>query len=429
MDRVKLVATFESLLGGDRVTPIERVEPVLGAAIAKALTPNCTPAVVVYPQTQEELAAAMACAYQNRWRVLPCGSGSKLGWGGLGQADVVISVAGLNRILDHAAGDLTVTLEAGVPLLQLQQQLSEADQFLPLDPAHPHRATLGGLIATADTGSFRQRYGGVRDLLIGISFVRYDGQIAKAGGRVVKNVAGYDLMKLMTGSYGTLGILSQLTLRTYPCADTSQTVIISGEPEPLERLLKAVRRSPLTPVALDVMTAALAEAETYPLALAARFQSIAAGVREQVDRLLEMVQAEFLSGQILQDDEDARFWRRSTEAFWRDEVGGAIAKVGVPFDQTVPWLASLAPGIQARLHGRGVGFVRFAPEVDLAQLDQTRSSLPQGAYLTVLSASTELKTSGDPWGYQGDAFSLMQALKRQFDPESLLSPGRFVGGL
>ncbi|MEO1070577.1 MAG: FAD-binding oxidoreductase, partial [Cyanobacteria bacterium J06638_6] len=206
------------------------------------------PEAIVYPTTEAELAAVMACAHEHRWRVLPSGSGSKLTWGGVGNGvDLVVSTARLNQVIDHAVGDMTLTAQAGVKLSELVPRLAQHDQFLAVDPAYPDRATLGGIVATADTGSLRQRYGGLRDMLIGISFVRYDGAIAKAGGRVVKNVAGYDLMKLMTGSYGTLGIISQLTFRLYPGQDVSKTVATTGSATAVAALVSTLRLSPLTP--------------------------------------------------------------------------------------------------------------------------------------------------------------------------------------
>src|SRR5919202_2607600 len=221
------------------------------------------PSCMVYPHTVEELKSVMSCAHSNGWSVLPCGSGSKLGWGGVGKnIDLVISTERLNRVIEHAVGDLTVTVEAGVKLAHLQELLLKENQFLPLDPAYPQQATLGGIIATADSGSWRQRYGGVRDMLLGISFVRSDGQLAKAGGRVVKNVAGYDLMKLFTGSYGTLGFLTESTFRVYPIPEASGTVVLTGEAEAMDATAshnaiasatKTLLASALMPTAADLL--------------------------------------------------------------------------------------------------------------------------------------------------------------------------------
>jgi glycolate oxidase FAD binding subunit len=424
---------------GAAVTPWADLSPDQQAAFGAALGSTPAPQALVCPTSQDQLAAVMACAHRHRWRVLPCGSGSKLGWGGWAEGiDLVVSTGQLTRIVDHAVGDLTVTAEAGLSLAALQRTLAAARQWLPLDPAYPEQATLGGLIATADTGSLRQRYGGIRDMLIGLSFVRYDGQVAKAGGRVVKNVAGYDLMKLMTGSYGTLGLLSQVTFRTYPLQEASQTVVFAGSAAAIAALSQAVRLSALTPIALDLLSPQLMAALGQPEAfgLAAQFQSIAAGVEEQVQRLLALGATQGVSGQVLTGEADARFWQQSSSHLFAalPDSPLAIAKVGllpVAAMTLLEQLEATGAGL-GRLHASsGVGHIRLegqgaAPETVLKLRSHCEAA---SGYLTVLAAPLALKQAVEVWGYTGNALELMRRLKQQFDPERLLSPGRFVGGL
>ncbi len=157
----------------------ENLEPTRQESIQKAMAAGKYPSCIVYPRTQEQLAAIIAEAHRQNWRVLPCGSSSKLSWGSLAQdIDVVVSTERINRLIEHAVGDLTVTVEAGMKFAELQGILGKSRQFLALDPTAPDLATIGGIVATANTGSFRQRYGSVRDQLLGITFVRADGQIA-----------------------------------------------------------------------------------------------------------------------------------------------------------------------------------------------------------------------------------------------------------
>lgn len=433
-----LLTTVEALLGADSVLPWEALAAEQQGPIQATLGTAAPPQALAYPRTQEQLAELMACAYQNRWRVLPWGRGSKLAWGGLASGlDLVISTRHLNRLIDHAVGDLTVTAEAGLPLATLQATLGQANQFLALDPAFADRATLGGLVATGDAGSLRQRYGGLRDMLIGLSFVRYDGQIAKAGGRVVKNVAGYDLMKLMTGSYGTLGILSQVTCRTYPGQEASQTVILTGPALPIQQLSQALRLSPLTPVALDVLSPRLVErlGQEKAFGLAARFQSLTAGVEEQVQRLLDLAQALPLTHQVLTGNHDRQLWQQSTATLFAEAAAPlALAKVGLLPEATLSLLelVDALPDAQARLHASsGVGHLRLEGDAVTPNLVQKLRSHCEAAsgYLTLLEAPLALKQAVDVWGYSGNALPLMRRLKQQFDPENLLSPGRFVGGL
>ncbi|MBW4462328.1 MAG: FAD-binding oxidoreductase [Nodosilinea sp. WJT8-NPBG4] len=393
-----------------------------------------TPAAVVYPATEAELSAVMACAWEHSWRVIPCGSGSKLSWGGVGAGvDLIVSTARLDQVIDHAVGDMTLTAQAGAKLADLAPRLAQHNQFLAVDPAYSEQATLGGIVATADTGSLRQRYGGLRDLLIGISFVRFDGAIAKAGGRVVKNVAGYDLMKLLTGSYGTLGIISQLTFRLYPGQDASKTVVVTGAVEEMEALVTALRLSPLTPAALDILSPALANHLGYEgFALIARFQSIAPGVDEQVEALLAMVEPA-LSAQVLQGAEDEQVWAGVGAALFpmsEEQNEAIVAKVGLPPAKVMAWLDQLPSGSLARIHGgSGIGTVRLAvATADMVEKLRRGCTTNQG-YFTLLEAPLSLKKSVDVWGYSGNALSVMQAIKAQFDPHNCFSPGRFVGGI
>ncbi|HSM81794.1 MAG TPA: FAD-binding oxidoreductase [Nodosilinea sp.] len=432
----KVVERLGEVVGCDRIFPSDSLN----------LPEYLRPEAVVYPATEAELAAVMACAHQQRWRVVPCGSGSKLGWGGLGHGvDLIVSTARLNQVIDHAVGDMTLTAQAGVKLADLAPLLAQHQQLLAVDPAYPEQATLGGIVATADTGSWRQRYGGLRDMLIGISFVRADGQVAKAGGRVVKNVAGYDLMKLMTGSYGTLGVISQLTFRLYPQQEASKTVVVTGATPALATLVSDLRRSPLTPVALDLLspalTAQVGHGET--LALLARFQSIGPGVEEQVAALLAMVGPD-LSAQVLEGQADGQLWAAVGSAIFTPDPAtpdpatpeqaaaepAVVAKVGLQPAQAVAWLNALPAGCRARLHGgSGVGTVRWAA-ASAPQVTELRARCAAArGYLTLLEAPLALKKSVEVWGYSGNALGVMQAIKAQFDPHQCLSPGRFVGGI
>ncbi|WOD39067.1 FAD-binding oxidoreductase [Nodosilinea sp. E11] len=425
----KLAEILGKVVGSDSLLP---PDPLMLGGLP-------VPEVIVYPNTEAELAAVMACAHQHRWRVLPCGSGSKLAWGGVGsEVDLMVSTARLNQVIDHAVGDMTLTAEAGVKLADLAPQLAQHNQLLAVDPAYPDRATLGGIVATADTGALRQRYGGLRDLLIGISFVRYDGQLAKAGGRVVKNVAGYDLMKLMTGSYGTLGVISQLTFRLHPTQETSKTVVIVGEAQALAALISPLRQSSLTPVSLDVLSPALAAQLDLGegFTLLARFQSITPGVDEQVDALLAMVGAN-LTAQVLEGMTDQHLWDgvgrglyHSSAAQDQAQTQAILAKVGVPPAQALATIEHLPLGSWARLHiSSGVGTIRLpAATVEAVQTLRSRCEAA-GGYLTLLEAPLALKQSMEVWGYSGNALGVMKAIKAEFDPYNGLSPGRFVGGI
>jgi len=433
-----IAQTVESILGASQVTPTESLAEPLLSAVKGAITSDSLPACVAFPKTPAELAAVVACAHQHRWRVLPSGHGSKLSWGNrVTGADLVISTQHLTQVIEHAEGDLTVTAQAGVAFADLQAQLLATRQFLAIDPAYPAQATLGGIVATRDTGALRQRYGGIRDLLIGVSFVRHDGQIAKAGGRVVKNVAGYDLMKLMTGSFGTLGILTQLTLRTYPLQEVSQTVLLTGSAEAIQQATAMILASSLTPVAMDLLsTHLLAGAETGTVGLALQFQSIAAGVTEQADRLQAIAQTHQLQSQVFTDAADGPFWQGLGDTLLAspqdDEV--AIAKLGLLPAQAVPLLTLLeqtlaADSWQARIHASsGIGTLRLRTaenSVEALQAVRSHCQATQG-YLNLLTAPTAWRTSLDAWDLAPATQLLMQRLRQNFDPNHQFSPGRWL---
>ena len=437
--------TFETILGADAVCTWEALKansPSLQSQIAQAITPETQIDCIIYPSTPAELAEAIACAHTQRWRVLVCGSGSKLHWGGLAQGvQVVISTARMNRLIEHAAGDMTVTVEAGMRFADLQALLAKSGQFLTADPAYRQTATLGGIVATADTGTLRQRYGGIREFLIGISLVRTDGQAAKAGGRVVKNVAGYDLMKLFAGSYGTLGAISELTFRLYPLPSASQTVVLTGAAEAIAQATSTLLASGLTPTAIELLSAealmalGFSSGQGSNLGLIARFQGIEISVEKQSEQVLKISQMLGLSGVSLTDASESSLWHPLQELMeYRPTEPQIFCKIGVLPAKAVETLVKLAdlPDLEsaiATFHASsGLGTLRCtAPLQSLLDLRQICQN--QGGFLTVLEAPIALKQKLDVWGYSGNALEIMRRLKQQFDSENLFSPGRFVGGI
>lgn len=385
---------------------------------------------VAVPETVENLASIIEAAAQEKWRIIPCGNGSKLDWGGLTKdINLVVSTKKCDRIIDHAVGDLTVTVEAGAKLADLQATLQATNQFLPIDPIYPQEATIGGIVATADTGSWRQGYGGIRDLILGISFVRADGKIAKGGGRVVKNVAGYDLMKLFTGSYGSLGIISQVTWRTYPIPESSQTLVLTGEDSAIAEAIKQIKNSGLTPTAADLVSASVISQLSIgnDLGLVVRFQTIAESIAEQVSQLNAIAQSLGLSVTSYQDDTEVQIWQKLSELSRVPHSSEAITcKIGVlPSSAVQLWqeLAAMQPNkFLGRIHiGSGVGQLQLL-ESDGSMITKARSLCQEKqGFLTVLSAAKSVKQQIDIWGYSGNAASIMTRIKQQFDPQDIFA--------
>lgn len=414
--------------------------PRLAPQTIGAIAPWQTHSTLVQPQTVAALSAVLQHAQAEHWTSVAIGSGSKITWGQpIAAPDLLISLQQLNRIVEYAVGDLTLTVEAGATLAQVQPVLRAEGQFLPLDGLARDRATLGGIVATGDTGSYRQRYGGVRDLLLGMTLVRADGAIAKAGGRVVKNVAGYDLMKLFTGSLGTLGVLAELTLRTYPLPAAEASVWVTGPEAAIAALTQTILTSTLAPVAIDLVSASVVQAlepdNRAELGLLIKFESLPASVATQ-RQTVEQLAAQLSLPVVPLPPEDAQqYWQQvhqlTRELDDRANESGSTAKLGVLPHAAGTVLAHLPAQVYGAIHaGSGIGHLRMSENLPVRDWGQLRRRCEQHqGYLTVLQSPPALKAQFEPWGYTGNALAFMQRLKQEFDPHNLLHPGCFVGGI
>ncbi len=382
------------------------------------------PRVVYAPGTLDECAEVMAMAAHERMRVGFIGGGTAIGLGAAPTGlDAVVRTEQLARILEYAPADMVVVAEAGVTLAALQDAAKPHGQRLALDAPRPDRATLGGLVATGGFGPLRARYGTIRDLIIGVTLVRADGQVAHGGGKVVKNVAGFDLPKVACGSLGTLGLVAAAAFRLHPLPEVTVTVVVPGiTAETVVAIVGAARDAQLEPAAV----VALSGAAGFDLGL--RFEGFELGVQHQVARIVEVVG---LAGagnpEILGADAAAALWRR------HDAV-----RTGHPSRLRVAALPTRFPAVAAMVSGLGdlawyatlgLGFIGGAID-DTAGVARARAQLvAEGGSLVVEAAGPALRAAVEPWGPPPPAFAIMQRLKQRFDPEGRLNPGRFVGGL
>jgi glycolate dehydrogenase FAD-binding subunit len=409
-----------------------------------------TPEAVVFPGSKDEVVAILALAADSEVPVIPWGGGSSLGLGSPpARLGLVIGLRRLDRILEHVPGDLTVTVEAGITLGALQAALGTQGQWLSLDPAYPERATLGGILASNASGPRRHLYGTCRDLLIGLTVIGADGAIVHGGGKVVKNVAGYDLPKLYIGSFGTLGILVEATLKLRPRPDEDRLVIAR-----FERFAdggaaaRALMASDLIPSALDLLDAEAAAA----LGLGAPGGALLIGVdgiREQVEwqcgeiaRLLGPLGAG--APEIVDGPARDQLWR----------ARGELGRAGMPDVAAIMKWAALPtrlPGLMetgaavARRNGlraalaahAGVGIATAVlagrgADADAAvrTLDEWRGMVDgAGGHAILEWAPLGVKERVAVWDEPGPAHRLMKALKDRLDPRGILNPGRFVGGI
>ncbi len=273
------------------------------------------PRIVVEAESRAAVAATLQWAGQRSLSVVIRGSGTKFGWGAVpAPFDVLLDVSRVNRVLDHRAGDLTVSVEAGARLGDVNELLRQRGQWLALDPPFAEAATIGGLLATNDSGPQRHRFGTPRDLVIGIEIATMDGQIAKAGGQVVKNVAGYDLSKIMSGSFGSLGAIVAATFKLSPLPAASTTVLVPHlDSDATVRVVEAIAASQLEPVAFELDMRA-PRGGTPEIACLLRFASVPAAVEAETANASGRVATVHPAFRVLTGDKERDLWRRPRPA-------------------------------------------------------------------------------------------------------------------
>src|SRR6516164_3038361 len=266
---------FRAVLSANQIRPASAADAVCGMQ----------PQLLLEPSTEQQLASALRLADESQLAVLPRGGGSKLGWGNApSRADLLLSTARLCRILEHAWADLTVTVEAGCTIETLQQTLAEHGQRLALDPLWPEKATVGGMLSTNDSGALRLRFGALRDLILGVTIALPDGTLASSGGKVVKNVAGYDLPKLVTGALGTVGVITRAVFRLHPLPHNVRSfTFLTRDAADATRLVLAVQDSKLAHTGLQVRFNSGAQPEVD-----IRFEGTDAGLAAQTETLRKL---------------------------------------------------------------------------------------------------------------------------------------------
>jgi glycolate oxidase FAD binding subunit len=381
--------------------------------------------LTVSPASTEETAAVMRLCSDHKLVVTPRGGGTKLGWGNPVTPQVILDTRRLSGVREHSWQDLTATVGAGTSWAAMRKALAEHNQRVALDPLFRTPATVGGIIATNDSGALRIRYGSLRDLVIGMTIVLADGTIARSGGKVVKNVAGYDLPKLLTGSYGTLGIITEATFRLHPVHPHSETHTIRSED--VQSL--ATLQQKLLSAAMSVESLQMRN-EDEGFALDVRFASLPEVLREHEQRLRELCGPLTLSTSL--DD----VWL-AREGLLDNPVATILKVTALPSKMSaiLHGFRSLSTsGITAACVADAVGIITVAlsasPAQSTAIIEDLRARLRgEGGMVVVLRASSSLPDDVDRWGGSPPAIEVMRAVKQQFDPDRLLNPGRFVGGI
>jgi glycolate oxidase FAD binding subunit len=376
------------------------------------------PGLVARPRSTAEVAEVLRACAAHGSTVVPRGRGTKLSWGRPpSSADLLLDVSGLDRVLDHAAGDLIVVTQAGARLRDVQETLASAQQQLAVDETVPG-ATVGGSMCAAATGPRRQVSGTFRDLLIGVTVVRADGVVAKSGGRVVKNVAGYDLGKLMIGSFGTLAVVTETVFRLHPLAEVRRWVVLPvADAAAAHRAVHAVVHSQAVPTAVEVDWPA-GGAGVVTALLEGRADGVAGRVRAVRDLLGTAAGV---------GDQEPEGWSSYP---WGE--GDTALKLTFVLSGIGDVLAT-AREVGASVRGSaGTGVLHAAvadPDRAPAAVARLRETCTrhQGSAV-VLDGPAAVKDAVDLWG-PVPALDLMRRVKDRFDPDHRLSPGRFVGGI
>jgi glycolate oxidase FAD binding subunit len=374
--------------------------------------------LVARPGTTEQVAEVMKAAAAHRLSVVPRGRGTKMTWGlPPASADVLVDLSTMDRVLDHAAGDLIVEAQAGTPLADLQAVVGQAGQRLVIDETVPG-ASVGGALASNAAGPQRMLVGTARDLLIGITVVRADGVVAKAGGRVVKNVAGYDLGKLMIGSLGTLAVVTEALFRLHPVPEVRRWVSVPvADPQRAHDLAQAVVHGQTVPGALEVDWPA-----DGPGTLTVQYGGKPDGVEDRVGTARSL-----LGGDASVSEDEPDGW--SSYPWRAGETGLKLTFVLSGLRDVLAVTRDVGAAVRGSA-GTGVVYAALDRPDDVpAALDRLRSvcARHQGSAV-VVDAPAEVKRAVDVWG-PVPALDLMRRVKDQFDPEHRLAPGRFVGGI
>jgi glycolate oxidase FAD binding subunit len=382
------------------------------------------PDFVAYPRRTEEVSEILKVAASRDFTVVARGGGTKLDWGNPPEsASLVVDLSQMGEVYEHASDDLVARVGAGATLAELSERFSAKGQRFPVDEVVPG-STVGGVVATGLSGPSRYLHGAVRDLVLGVTAVRADGVMFRAGSKVVKNVAGYDLAKLLTGSYGTLAVLTELVLKLRPRPALQRFVTASfPTPEAMAPALSALVFSQAAPTAIEVER----QSPEGPLEVATLLEGRPGPTEERAAEVAAILSCSRVAS--------------LPPSWWAELPGPVTLKVTSVLSSVAKLVSSvsslaLVAGLRARLGGSagaGVIFVGLPGDVSPSQLrgflDQVRATATAlGGHATLLRAPAALKASLDPWG-PVPGLELMRRVKAQFDPARRLAPGRFVGGI
>ena len=418
---------------------VEQLSTCLGAEAITAESAQCAEhsidgvisALICTPATAEQLAAAVGICRDCSAAIAPWGGGSAMSLGNPPRTlDVVLKTTRLSRVIEHDQANLTVTVESGIVLSALQAAIARHKQFVPFDPPLPERSTIGGVIAANLNGARRSSYGGVRDLVIGMKVVLASGEIVKAGGKVVKNVAGYDMCKLFTGSLGTLGIIIETTLRVAPIPARSATLIANGTFANVAACANQLVRKKLLPTAIYLLN----DGATASWRLTVRFDGFEESVARQIKELIEMTQQLGLTQEVVDGEKSQRCWQAIADLPVTPER--LVYRLTVPrgvLMQTISTVVDWKKVVSVICADIPMGTIWLVAPADQAAIELFPRLIAltqqQRGHAVIFAAPAPLKEAVDVWGPTAPGHALMRKIKQEFDPTGLFNPGRFVGNI
>ncbi len=416
-----LTRSITAVVGADHVTEFPDLK-----------VDGLSPKLLVRPGSVDEVAACMKLCSESSAAVVPAGQMTWLECGNpLNRADVVLSLERMRRVSDYSPSDLTATVEAGLTLSEFNALTARERQWLPLDPPGFKSASLGGIAACNSSGALRTGFGTPRDYVIGLKLVHADGSESKSGGKVVKNVAGYDMNKIYVGSYGTLAIIAELTFKLRPLPERTSTIAITAPYRgPLFKIASRLLASELQPASV-VLTRRLVGSSWPDDVLLVRFTDSEAAVTHQVDWVTQTIDRE-CDATLLSEDETGAVWTEVAD-FDRHSIR---LKLSVPLSAVHAEIERIfvthLDCVAAADIGTGIIRVAFdaaeTPGADHIKRLRAAAAIANGT-LAIEKASAEIRQMADAWGDVGSTAELMRSIKARFDPHSLLNPGKFVLGL
>jgi glycolate oxidase FAD binding subunit len=420
------------------------------------------PKVVVFPGTIDEVSKIVSYAHEERVTIIPRGNGTKLEMGGIPKkADLILSTGRLNRITDCDCDNLTLSVESGITLNEVQKRLAKEGRgyFLPLDPFYTNKATLGGIVATNSTGPRRLLYGAARDMIIGIKAVFPNGDIVLSGGKTVKNVSGYDMCKLLIGSFGTLGILYEMTFKLLPLPEKEATLLIPFTSlDEVNGFIHEIIHSQFIPASIETLNAVVIKKMKFSIPMppdanylvAIGLEGVSEGIERQISELRAMGKKYGALGEMqLHSEKHQDFWIALRD-FPRDLKGNYPNLISLKSNFLISKWGEMLKSYEKIVQesgfdhaflchsGNGILYSHILSEKNLRSkigslielIEKLKSeAVKNEGNLVVESSPLSMKKKVDVWGQSRSDYEIMHRLKEQIDPVGILNPGRFVGGI